>query len=305
MNEISLSNNLDVIELEINHHKNIAGQSIWEIGRRLNHVKENDLAHGKFMDWYLSIGIDKDFASKSMKVANELPNFATLRNLGATALNLIASLPEPERTKEHITAKGESKTPDEMTVRELQELKRKLKLSEQDNATKQSDIDRLMQSNKELRNQKPQTQIVEKEVIPKDYNELKNSNASLEQLLSAAEQSASYNEKLYKDLLKQREEVNQKSLKYDELTQAIQQAEGNLSVYQQKIASAQNLMNFVKTSNSLLVGMSGLIYQDFQLASEFELKEVDKTVSQLQELINDVRNKLQRKEIIEGEIVNE
>ena len=80
MNEIALSNNLSQIELEISHHKQIAGQSIWEIGRRLNHVKEHDLVHGEFMDWYTNLGIDKDFASKSMKIAKELPNFETLRN---------------------------------------------------------------------------------------------------------------------------------------------------------------------------------------------------------------------------------
>ena len=81
MNEIALSNSLSQIELEINHHKQIAGQSIWEIGRRLNHVKENDLAHGQFMEWYQGLGLDKDFVSKSMKIANELQNFETLRNL--------------------------------------------------------------------------------------------------------------------------------------------------------------------------------------------------------------------------------
>lgn len=59
MNEISLSNNLSQIELEISHHKQIAGQSIWEIGRRLKHVKENNLAHGEFGKWVEGIGIAK------------------------------------------------------------------------------------------------------------------------------------------------------------------------------------------------------------------------------------------------------
>ena len=74
MNEISLSNNLSQIELEISHHKQIAGQSIWEIGRRLNHVKENDLAHGKFMEWLNKINLNWSEANRMMKIAKELPN---------------------------------------------------------------------------------------------------------------------------------------------------------------------------------------------------------------------------------------
>ncbi|MCK1203040.1 DUF3102 domain-containing protein [Streptococcus uberis] len=98
MNEIALSDNLQQIELEINHHKNIAGQSIWEIGRRLNHVKENDLAHGEFGQWLEKIEINQRIANQFMKVASEIPNSSTYSNLGYNALYLIASLPDDQKT---------------------------------------------------------------------------------------------------------------------------------------------------------------------------------------------------------------
>ena len=56
MNELQLSNDLTTIETEIKSYQNIAGQSIFEIGRRLKHVKENDLAHGDFRDWIKKLG---------------------------------------------------------------------------------------------------------------------------------------------------------------------------------------------------------------------------------------------------------
>ena len=115
MNEFALSSDINVITAEINSYKQIAGQSIWEIGRRLNYVKENDLAHGEFGDWLNSVGINHPEANRMMKVAKEIPNSSTLTNLGTTALYLITTLPEEERTKQHETSKGEIKTPDEMT----------------------------------------------------------------------------------------------------------------------------------------------------------------------------------------------
>jgi len=146
MNEITLSDNLQQIELEINWHKENVGKSIWEIGRRLNHVKENDLAHGKFMEWYQGLGLDKDFVSKSMKIANELPNFETLRNLGTTALYLIATLPKEEK-QEQLEKVEQGDTP---TVRELQEVRRKLKESEE--------------RNKRLEEQALKQEVIEKEI---------------------------------------------------------------------------------------------------------------------------------------------
>ena len=178
MNE--LSTDLNVITAEINSFKQIAGQSIWEIGRRLNYVKEHDLAHGQFMEWYQSIGLDKNFVSKSMTIAKKLPNFQTLGNLSNEAIYLIATLPEEERDKQHTTFKGETKTVDEMTVRELQELKKQLK--EKDKQIKNlsnvaSDLDEQL-SQERMKKQQTKEKIVEKviEKIPDDYEQLKSSD---------------------------------------------------------------------------------------------------------------------------------
>lgn len=127
MNEIALSNNLPQIESEIREEKENVGKSFWEIGRRLNHVKENDLAHGQFLEWLKAIDIERTLAHRMMKVAKELPNVATLQHLGDTALYLLATLPEEEK-QEQIEKIEQGDTP---TVRELQEVKRKLKLKDQ------------------------------------------------------------------------------------------------------------------------------------------------------------------------------
>mgnify|MGYP004520964649 CR=1 FL=1 len=168
MNEIALSNNLSQIELEIAHHKQIAGQSIWEIGRRLKHVKEKDLTHGQFREWHENIGIDKDFAYKSMKIVEELPNVETLRHLGTTALHLIATLPEEEKQGQ-IEKIEQGDTP---TVRELQEVKRKLKLKDQALEAVKGELER-------AKAVKPIEKVIEKEVIPQDYQATQDLNKQL------------------------------------------------------------------------------------------------------------------------------
>lgn len=203
MNEITLSNNLSQIELEIKHHQKIAGQSIWEIGRRLNHVKENDLAHGQFMEWYQGLGLDKDFVSKSMKIANELPNFETLRNLGTTALHLIATLPEEEK-QEQIEKIEQGESP---TVRELQEVRRKLKLKDQALEATRGELERVKQT-------KTTEKVIEKEIIPDDYQatqelnkQLLGKNRDLADELDSVKRSLRLKEASYENLEKETSEA--------------------------------------------------------------------------------------------------
>lgn len=158
MNEVALSNNLQQIEREITHHKQRAGESIWEIGRRLNHVKENDLAHGEFMTWYKSMDLTEDFVSKSTRIAKELSNFESSRNLGIEALYLIATLPEGEREKEHKLVSGETKKAHEMTVRELQEVRRRNRQMEKELAKLKDDTVSADEIKERLRQQEIEAQ---------------------------------------------------------------------------------------------------------------------------------------------------
>lgn len=286
MNEIALSNNLSQIELEINHHKNIAGQSIWEIGRRLNHVKENDLAHGEFRNWHEKLGLDKDFAYKSMKIAKELPNVETLRHLGTTALHLIATLPEEER-KNQINRLEQG---DSLTVRELQTIKKKYSKA----------LGRIA----ELEASDPQPKEVVKEVIkevrvtPPDYQEAIQKARETKARFEAYAERNAFLEQQLQDFYAKRAEVDEKSAKYDELTKAIQRSQGELDATQSKIGSYKNLLSFLRKGNEMLLHMGGLVYVDEERIINSDT-QIRKEFEQLQQSVNRLAEDLNR--MVQGE----
>lgn len=161
-NTIELSTDINVITAEINAYQRVAGEAIFEIGRRLKHVKENDLAHGEYEKWLSSIEINKQQAHRFVKVFEEFSGtkVTTSLHLGLSTLYEIATLPPEHRKAEHVTSKGETKTPDEMTVRELRELKRQLK-EEQERAKE------LEKKNKELQKEKEEEYM---EHVDHDYD---------------------------------------------------------------------------------------------------------------------------------------
>lgn len=300
MNEIALSNNLSQIELEINHHKQIAGQSIWEIGRRLNHVKEHNLVHGEFREWHESLGLDKDFAYKSMKIAKELPNVETLRHLGTTALHLIATLPEEEK-EEQIQRIEEGDTP---TVRELQAVKKKLQLSQQANQLLRDENERIKLSKVEIKE-------TIKKVIPDDYTatqalnkQLLEKNKELSKTVEAMEERSEFIEKQLNDTLAQREEVDKKSAQYDELTRAIEESQGQLNNMQKQISAYKNITTLLQKGNDFLASMGGLIYADEEKVLKADgviRNEFDSFISRGLRFFNDLNDIRKESNVLEGE----
>ena len=219
MQEITLSDNLQQIELDLKQENEQIGKSIWKIGCMLKHVKENDLAHGQFMEWYQGLGYNKNFVSKAIIIANELSNFPTLGNIGTEALYLIATLPEEEKQAQlEKVEQGESPT-----VRELQEVKRQLKLAE-------ADKERFRQQNENLAEQALKQEVVEKEVViekvPDDYEAIK---------------------KLNSDLLVKNQKLNNKS---EEFERQIRIKEHELSQLKEDTAEAIALKEVIENLNS-------------------------------------------------------
>lgn len=301
MNEITLSNNLSQIELEIAHHKQIAGQSIWEIGRRLNHVKENDLAHGEFGKWLDNLKISHSQARKFMTIAQQLSNRSTLNDLGTSALYLIATLPEEEK-QEQIEKIEQGDTP---TVRELQDVKKKLKLKEQALEAVKGELER-------ARLVKPTEKVIEKEVIPDDYQATQELNKRLlakNKELSDSEQAANERmksiESQLKELMNQRQEVDEKSAKYDELTRAIEQSQGQLDSYQKQVSAYRHTINFLEKGNNFLANFGGVAFLDIKpaLNNPKVRTELETFLTMLNSLSRSVSEILEQDDVIEGEIL--
>ena len=300
MNDLILSNNLAQIELEISHHKQIAGQSIWEIGRRLTYVKENDLAHGQFLEWLTKMNIERTEAHRMMKVAEKLPNVATLQHLGATALHLIATLPEEEK-QEQIKRIEDGDTP---TVRELQEVKAKLKLSQQANQL-------LRDENEKIKSSKVEVKETIKEVVPDDYKatqdlnrQLLEKNKELSKTVKAMEERSEFIEKQLADTLAQREEADKKSAQYDELTRAIEESQGQLNSVQKQISAYKNITSLLQKGNDFLASMGGLIYADEEKVLKADgiiRNEFNSFISRGLRFFNDLNDIRKESNILEGE----
>ncbi|MCZ2119843.1 DUF3102 domain-containing protein [Levilactobacillus brevis] len=222
---VELSHNLTTVTTEIKAYQSIGGQAIFEIGRRLKWVKENDLVHGEFGKWLESIDIKPRQAQRFIKIANEFSNTTTSSYLGMNVLYEIATMPPEERDNPQQLDSGETKKPDEMTVRELRETKRKLAAAYSENMANQTLLTQADKKAKKLQAQVTKLQqrdpdIKQVEVEPADYQDtkadLKAANekiADLQKLVDDAVED--HNQRLAYELELEKAKADQEEIKAD------------------------------------------------------------------------------------------
>ncbi|HFQ9027619.1 TPA: DUF3102 domain-containing protein [Streptococcus agalactiae] len=304
MNEVTLSNDLQVISSEIIGFKRLAGQSIFEIGMRIKHVKENDLSHGQFEKWLDSIRIEPSSARKMMAIAEELTsNRSTLNDLGMSALYLIATLPDNQKQEQLERIENG----DNPTVRELQEIKR-------ENNRLKAENTRLEQQKENLAEQALSAKIVEKEVIkeviPDDYESTKSLNSDL----------LKKNKQLSKTLEETEWELDSKKLELAtiklesqraiEVTDQIRHLEGKKEKLENLVTSISELSSIISdVQNFFDTKMAPLRFKPIinNVNAHYSVTEVTKMVNTVQSWCDEMYKIIPsgNRKIIEEVIINE
>ncbi|GAC41977.1 DUF3102 domain-containing protein [Paenibacillus popilliae] len=170
-----LSTDIHVITAEINAYKRIAGEAIFEIGRRLKHVKENDLVHGEWERWCREeIGMTPQHVNRFIRIYIRFENRTSLLDLGVAALAHLVDFTDEQIARPHaIPSTGEIKLVDDMTVRELREVKKALKEAEARAQKAEQDYELVRETLESIESQpQPEPIVIEKpvyqvrEVIP-------------------------------------------------------------------------------------------------------------------------------------------
>lgn len=251
--------------------------------------------NGTFEKWFKSLGLKKTTAYNYINQAqfvhqmNESEQINIFQELPMT-LRTEVSKPSAQPEAVELVLSGDIKT-----TKEYRELEKQLK-------KKDEQIDNLSEVINDMSIQQPR--VIEKEVvvekIPDDYENLKQSYSELEERSSQLESS-------YRYLLAERKEVDEKSSKYEQLSKAINQAEGKLNETQQLISNYKNLSDVLEKSNEFLSEASILIYQDLsEVISRDGLakRELDFLTERLEKFLSDLKS-ISKNNILEGEIINE
>ncbi|GAW63101.1 DUF3102 domain-containing protein [Ligilactobacillus acidipiscis] len=298
MQEVALSNDLTQLTTEIKTYQSIGGQAIFEIGRRLKKVKEEDLAHGQYLKWLESINMDRTMASRFIKVSSEKwLNDEPVQHLGVSVLYELTKIPTEMRNEPQQLDSGETKKPVDMTRREIQELNHKLKQSEDARQTLNGVIDDKSKTITALEEQvknKPAPEIVEKEIekVPDDYEQLKQQASDAQAQLKKAQEDLEFYQREVQayERIRKNDEANDKFDEQQEHELRSLKVQTSISIY----SLIRDIQKFLREEN-VLTDISKI--NDLDNRSKSDLQEA---TDGLQRFVDNVNQIIEGRRIVEG-----
>lgn len=308
MNQLALSTDLNVITAEINSFKQVAGQAVFEIGSRLKHVKENDLAHGQWESWCeTSLSMSVRQARKYIRVFERFSN-RKLTSVSIERLDMLTAFDDEELDTPTELPSGEIKKPFDMSQKEIEQYKRAQaeaeKRAETAEAAKAEAEQRAKQLESEtLRAKQELADRPERIVIKEDKHKLEQQRLENERLQKRITQLQNDAE-----LLRKKAQLNDKEAKeYAELKKQIDFLHREKNDLHRQIESATAIAGLsVKIDHFLKTELSPIRYSRVleQMDSPVAAQNLTEIIESVESWCEDMRKFLPNKKRIEVEVID-
>lgn len=262
--------NLNQIVAEIKFFENQAVVSYWEIGKRLSQAKEQ-VGHGNWESWVgNNLGYSTRTAGRLIQVFNDYPNPTALSDLNMTQALALTTIKDEKDRQDFI----DSHEVEDMTTRQLQaEIKEyKAGLEEKEKQLEESTAANKRLADKVIELEQREPEIIEKEVMPEDYEDLKEQQKDLLDIQRNLEEELYHERKKVKEVVPddyeltkaQLENANKKLERLMSINQSLKQKEklamSKLEIEQAKKKIAEDVSGFHFKVAGFMQEVGGLLY---------------------------------------------
>lgn len=309
MNQITkLSDDVTVISAEINSYKQIAGQAVFEIGARLKHVRDNNLAHGEWETWCeSSLNISARQARKYIRVFEKFANRNLGSEMGLKKMDLLTAFDDEELEEVKELPSGEQKRLLDMSQKEIEQYRQAKQEAERRAEELEAEKERLEKQLKDvvpidqlddvvsfrLEQHYEQTEIEKQQIIAEKDRKIRELESRKPEVVTKEVVPQKFKDELeeakhfVRKLTAERKELEAKHKELNDLEYREKklQIEGRISIYEMQI----KIKNFI-TDAAPTIFQQGAI-----AANPIMKKEIEESIISLEEFCLTLRDVLNSK----------